>query len=83
MSDKVKFASNPSVRRFARMAMAALPRGGGDAEQIRMGWVAIVLLILVPVYVDDGTSSFLCLMLQDIEHNEGAWDQGGSQVNQV
>ncbi|GAQ90596.1 Carbohydrate-Binding Module Family 45 protein [Klebsormidium nitens] len=42
MHDKSRFAMDPAVRRFARMAMGTLPRGGGDSEQIRMGILHIM-----------------------------------------
>lgn len=42
MAWKVKGAKDVAVRRFARMALATLPRGGGDSEQIRMGILHIM-----------------------------------------
>ncbi|GBG60684.1 hypothetical protein CBR_g12420 [Chara braunii] len=42
MMMKARASADPGVRRFARMAMATLPRGGGDSEQIRMGILHIM-----------------------------------------
>eukprot|EP00898_Chlorokybus_atmophyticus_P007825 jgi/Chlat1/8043/Chrsp73S00600 len=42
MHGKARSHPNPDVRRLARMAMGTLPRGGGDAEQIRMGILHIM-----------------------------------------
>lgn len=36
------FASDPENRYFARLALAALPRGGGDGDAIRMGILHIM-----------------------------------------
>jgi alpha-glucan,water dikinase len=37
MADKARAGSDPLARQFARMALAGLPRGGGDGDAIRMG----------------------------------------------
>eukprot|EP00897_Mesotaenium_endlicherianum_P008242 jgi/Mesen1/7446/ME000389S06789 len=42
MAEKIKRGKDPVVRRFARLAMSTLPRGGGDSEQIRMGILHIM-----------------------------------------
>lgn len=42
MHAKARLSKDPAVRRFARMAMGTLPRGGGDSEQIRMSILHIM-----------------------------------------
>ncbi|BDA48979.1 Alpha-glucan water dikinase, chloroplastic [Coccomyxa sp. Obi] len=37
MADKARAGADPLGRQFARMALAGLPRGGGDGDAIRLG----------------------------------------------
>lgn len=37
MADKARAGSDALARQFARMALAGLPRGGGDGDAIRLG----------------------------------------------
>ena len=42
MTEQARSSTDPENRYFARLALAALPRGGGDGDAIRMGILNIM-----------------------------------------